>query len=187
MKELSLHILDILQNSIVAEASLVELTLIEDTDKDLLSFTVKDNGKGMTEELVRRVIDPFVTGRTTRKVGLGIPLLKMAAEHTGGGIALSSVLGEGTTITARFGYSHIDRQPLGNMAETMLGVLSSYDKVDFVYLHRVNEKEYTLDTRQVKEILGGVSLQNPDVLLWLSEFLRENEAALYENHPEGEK
>lgn len=186
MKELSLHILDILQNSITAGATLIELSLIEDEAADLLSFTITDNGKGMSEEMVRQVTDPFVTGRKTRKVGLGIPLLKAAAEHTGGGVKIQSAVGRGTSLCAEFGYRHIDRQPLGDMAETMLGVLTSYEQVDFVYYHRVNKKEYTLDTRQIKEILGEVSFQEPEVLLWLSDFLKENEAALYENyHPEG--
>ncbi len=107
MKELSLHILDIIQNSIVAGATLIELDLTEDTRSDVLNFTVTDNGKGMSPEMTKKVIDPFTTGRTTRKVGLGIPLLKAAAESTGGGIELSSRIGEGTVISARFGFSHI--------------------------------------------------------------------------------
>lgn len=179
MKELSLHILDIIQNSIVAGATLIELDLTEDTRSDVLNFTVTDNGKGMSPDMMKKVIDPFTTGRTTRKVGLGIPLLKAAAESTGGGIELSSRIGEGTVISARFGFSHIDRQPLGDMAETMLGIITSHSDIDFVYKHRFNDKEYLTDTREIKEILGGVSLDSPEVTLWLSEYLKENEAELY--------
>lgn len=179
MKELSLHILDIMHNSIAAGATLIRLELTENTAEDVLQFRITDNGKGMPPEMVKRVVDPFTTSRTTRKVGLGIPLLKMAAEQTGGGISLSSREGEGTVISARFGYSHIDRQPLGNMAETMLGLITSHEQIDFRYLHRVDDREYTLDTREMKEILGGVSFTEPEVTLWLSEFLRENEEALY--------
>lgn len=179
MKELSLHILDIIQNSIVAGATLIELDLTEDTRADVLSFTVKDNGKGMSSEMTQKVIDPFTTGRTTRKVGLGIPLLKAAAESAGGGIELSSHIGEGTVISARFGYSNIDRQPLGDMAETMLGIITSHIDIDFVYRHRFNDREYSTDTRRIKEILGGVSLDRPEVMLWLSEYLKENETAVY--------
>ena len=179
MKELSLHILDIMQNSITAGADLIKLTLTEDEALDVLRFCIEDNGCGMSEEMVKRVIDPFTTGRTTRKVGLGIPLLKAAAEQTGGGIELSSKKGEGTIITASFGYSHIDRQPLGDMAETILGLITSYEAVDFVYKHKVNANEFLLDTREIRTILGGVKFTEPDVVLWLSEFLRENEAALY--------
>ncbi len=180
MKELSLHILDIMQNSIVAGADRIVLTLTEDTKADTLSFRIEDNGKGMPEEMVQAVINPFVTGRTTRRVGLGIPLLKAAAELTGGGISLSSKEGVGTVIEARFGLSHIDRQPLGDMAGTMLGLLTSYEEITFVYRHGVDDREYTLDTQEMRDILGDVSFSQPDVMLWLSEYLKENEAALYE-------
>ncbi len=179
MRELSLHILDIMQNSVVAGATVVELSVEEDIAADILKFTIKDDGKGMPPEMVKTVVDPFTTSRSTRKVGMGIPLLKLAAENTGGGIELSSEVGKGTVISATFGYSHIDRQPLGDMAETMLGTVTSYENIDFVYSHKVNDKEFEFDTRQVREILGGVSLNSPEVVLWLSEFLKENEAELY--------
>ena len=179
MRELSLHILDIMQNSVVAGATVVELSVEEDIAADILKFTIKDDGKGMPPEMVKTVDDPFTTSRSTRKVGMGIPLLKLAAENTGGGIELSSEVGKGTVISATFGYSHIDRQPLGDMAETMLGTVTSYENIDFVYSHKVNDKEFEFDTRQVREILGGVSLNSPEVVLWLSEFLKENEAELY--------
>lgn len=181
MKELSLHILDIIQNSIAAGATLITLTIFESIGEDILTFTVTDNGCGMPEEMVRAVTDPFTTSRTTRKVGLGIPLLKMAAEQTGGKIRLSSAVGTGTTITANFTYGHIDRQPLGNMAETMLGLITSHPDLDFVYQHRVEDAQYTLDTREMRKSLGGVPLSESAVTLWLSDFLKENEAALW-NH-----
>lgn len=179
MKELSLHILDIVQNSVAAGARLIMLDLIEDVNTDLLEFSIKDDGCGMTEEILKKVTDPFTTGRTTRRVGLGIPLLKAAAELTGGGLELTSEPGVGTTVTARFVYDSIDRQPLGNMAETILGIIISYENIDFVYYHRVNEKEFTIDTREIKGILGEVSLNEPEVVLWLSGFLNENETELY--------
>lgn len=179
MKELSLHILDILQNSVVAEASLIELDIYESEKEDVLKFTIKDNGKGMSEEMTEAVIDPFVTGRTTRKVGMGIPLLKNAAENTGGGIELKSEEGKGTEISATFGYAHIDRQPLGDMAETILGVITSYEDVDFLYRHSVSGKEFILDTRELKDALGGVSFNEPEVMLWLKDYLKENETELY--------
>lgn len=179
MKELSLHILDIMQNSIVAGAKHIDLAVVEDTEADFLEFTVKDNGCGMTKEMLRTVIDPFTTSRTTRKVGMGIPLLKLAAENTGGGIKLQSEVGVGTVISARFGYSHIDRQPLGNMAETMLGLVTSYEDIEFVYIHKVNNREYKLDTSEIRSILGDVSFKEPEVMLWLKGFLEENESELY--------
>ena len=144
-------------------------------DTEIINFC------GMPEDMVRAVTDPFTTSRTTRKVGLGIPLLKMAAEQTGGRITLSSAVGAGTTITADFAYGHIDRQPLGSMAETMLGLITSHPDLDFVYQHRVEDAQYTLDTREMRKSLGGVSLNETAVTLWLSDFLKENEAALW-NH-----
>lgn len=179
MKELSLHILDIMQNSVVAGATLVELTVTENAAEDILEFTVKDNGKGMSEEFLSRVENPFTTSRTTRKVGMGIPLLKLAAESTGGGIHIESELGKGTVISARFGYSHIDRQPLGDMAGTMLGIVTSYDKTEFLYTHNVNGREFLFDTREIRKILGDVPFTQPEIVLWLSDFLKENEAELY--------
>lgn len=178
MREISLHILDIAQNSVTANSSLVEITVEENEKADTLSVIIADNGKGMSEEMVKNVVDPFTTGRTTRKVGLGIPLIKMAAENTGGSFKLESKLGVGTTLTAVFVLSSIDRQPLGDMAETMLGMVTSYENVDFLYVHKVNDKEFTLDTREIKKILGGVSLSEPDVYMWLSEYLKEGESEL---------
>lgn len=179
MKELSLHIMDILQNSTAAGATLIELKVNEQPKEDILEFSIKDNGCGMDEEMVKRVIDPFTTGRTTRRVGLGIPLLKLACENTGGGIAIESQKGVGTTVTARFGYSHIDREPLGDMAQTVLQIITSYEETDFVYSHTVGEKNFSLDTRELKKILNGVSFKTPEVTLWIMEYLQEGESGLY--------
>lgn len=179
MKEISLHILDIMQNSVTANASLIELTVTEDEKNDILSFSVKDNGRGMSGELLASVTDPFTTGRTTRKVGLGIPLLKHACELTGGKINIKSKLGEGTTICAEFVYSSIDRQPLGNMSETMHQLITSYEDVDFVYSHKVNDKEFLVDTREFRKILSEVSFRENAVSLWILEFLKEGEEELY--------
>lgn len=178
MREISLHILDIAQNSVVANATLVEITVDENEEADTLTVSVKDNGKGMDKDMVKRVVDPFTTGRTTRKVGLGIPLIKLAAENTGGNLSLESEPGVGTILTAVFGLNSIDRQPLGDMAETMLGMVTSYENVDFLYLHKVNEKEFSFDTREIKKILGDVSLKEPEVYMWLSGYLKEGEAEL---------
>ena len=169
MREISLHILDIVQNSIVAGASLIGVSILENSEKDIFTVTIKDNGKGMSEELVKSVIDPFTTSRTTRKVGLGIPLFKTAAELTGGSFKIDSVLGEGTTVTAAFVRSSIDRQPLGDIQGTMLGLFTSYESIDFVYTHELDG---------IKEILGGVSLSEPEVYLWLTDYLSEGEREL---------
>ncbi len=179
MKELSLHILDIIHNSLAAGAMVLGVDITEDTKSDVLKFKITDNGCGMSPEMVRAVVDPFTTSRTTRKVGMGIPLLKLAAENTGGGIELISKEGEGTEITATFGFSHIDRQPLGDMAETMLGLITSYEDVNFVYAHIVDGREFKFETAEIKAILGDVSLKSPQIMMWLADFLKENEAELY--------
>ena len=179
MKEISLHILDILQNSVTAGATLVELGISEDKEKDLFEFYIKDNGKGMDEEFLKNVTSPFTTKRTTRKVGLGIPLLKMAAESTGGGIDIKSELGVGTVIKASFSYNHIDRQPLGNITDTVFTVVTSYTETDFLFIHKVKEKEFVLDTREMRKILGGVPFNDAAVMQWLLGYLKEGEEELY--------
>ncbi|MDO4744266.1 MAG: ATP-binding protein [Clostridia bacterium] len=178
MREIALHILDIAQNSVTAGATQIGIEVIEDTVSDLLAVTVTDDGCGMPPEFLEKVIDLFTTKRTTRKVGLGIPLFKLAAENTGGNFEITSEVGKGTVVKAVFVYSHIDRQPLGNMAETILGLVTSYENVNFVYTHKVNEKEFAFNTAEVKEILGDVPFGNPDVYLWLSEYLSEGEEEL---------
>lgn len=178
MREISLHILDIAQNSVAADASLIEITVAEDIPADTLAVTIRDNGKGMSEDMVKRVTDPFTTGRTTRKVGLGIPLIKMAAENTGGHFSISSEEGVGTVLCAVFVHSSIDRQPLGDMAGTVLGLVTSYEGIDFIYTHTVNGESFTMDTREIKNVLNGVSLSEPEVYEWLSGYLREGESDL---------
>lgn len=180
MKELSLHILDIAHNSITAGATVVTVEIREDVEADWLTFQIGDNGKGMSKELLASVKDPFTTSRTTRKVGLGIPLLQHACTACGGDLQIESTVGKGTTVTARLGYSNIDRAPLGDMAETMHGLITSFPAVDFLYRHMVGEREFSADTRKIKTILGGVPLDTPEVLLWLLEYLREGEQSLYQ-------
>lgn len=175
MREISLHILDIVQNSISANASLIEVSVYESSEKDEFTVKITDNGKGMSEELVKKVIDPFTTSRTTRKVGLGIPLFKTAAELTGGSFHIDSVSGKGTVVTAVFVRSSIDRQPLGDIEGTMLGLFTSHENIDFVYTHEVDGKVFKTDTRELKEILGGVSLSEPEVYLWLTGYFKEGE------------
>lgn len=178
MEELSLHILDIVQNSVAAGAKLIKVEITEDTAADTFTVTVEDDGDGMSEEMVKRVTDPFTTGRTTRRVGLGIPLFKQAAEQTGGELSIESKLGAGTRITARFGYSHIDRQPLGDIASTIHQLVIMNEDRDFLYIHRIDNSEFRFDTKEIKEILGDVSLAEHSVMVWLLEYIKENEASL---------
>lgn len=179
MQEISLNILDIVQNSVRAGASLIRVEVYEDTNEDVLFFSVEDNGCGMDEEMVQRVMDPFVTTRTTRKVGMGISLLRSAAQATGGDVELTSEVGKGTFIKASFSHSHIDRQPLGNMADTMTSLISMNGHIDFIYKHSYNGAVFELDTKEMKEILGEVPLNDPTVAAWLREYLDEGISNIY--------
>ena len=172
MKELSLNVLDIAQNSLVAGAKLTTIETIEQGDK--LTITITDDGKGMNEEQVKSVTDPFFTTRTTRDVGLGIPLFKMAAEMTGGSLDISSKLGEGTRISAVFDTSSIDCVPIGDMEDTISALIQMNPDLDFVYKRAIDDKEFTLDTRSLREMLEGVPLDTPDITVWIRQFLDEN-------------
>ncbi len=174
MLEISLHILDIVNNSVKAEASLISVCVEEAIQENQLRISITDNGCGMDEAFLAQVLDPFRTTRTTRKVGMGLSLFKSAAENTGGDLTITSKKGVGTTVTVWFVYDHIDRQPLGDMGETMLTLISGNTTIDFVYSHSVNDKIFTLDTREIKKILGDeVSLGSPEIVMWLSEYIRE--------------
>lgn len=179
MRELSLNILDIAQNSISAGAPLITIEVNENTTQHTLLIGVYDNGKGMSEEQVKSVIDPFFTTRTTRKVGMGIPLFKMAAEQTGGRLEIKSELGVGTEVRAYFKTDSVDFTPLGDVASTIQMLITMNTDRDFVYKHIVNEKEFVCDTREIKEILGDVPLDTYEVSQWLKDFITENTEVLY--------
>lgn len=173
MRELSLHILDIAQNSLAADASLIDIALIEDTAAHTLRIVIADNGKGMPPELAQNAVDPFVTSRSTRKVGMGIPLFKMAAELTGGTLSLRSAPNEGTTITAEFCTDHVDFTPLGDLVSTLTLLITMNPQCDFVYHHSVNTDSFILDTRRLREQLEDVPLNEPAVTAWLKDYLTE--------------
>ena len=179
MRELSLNILDVAQNSITAGASLITIEVTENTVDKTMFIGIYDNGKGMSEEQVKSVIDPFYTTRTTRKVGMGIPLFKMAAEQTGGGLEIESEIGVGTNVRATFKTDSVDFTPLGDIASTVQMLITMNTDRDFVYKHTVNEKEFIADTREIKEILGDVPLDTYEVSQWLLEFIKENTEVLY--------
>ncbi|MBE7010796.1 MAG: ATP-binding protein [Ruminococcaceae bacterium] len=173
MLELSLHILDIMNNSVKAKADLITVTVDENLAANRLTVTIEDNGSGMDEDFVKSVTDPFRTTRTTRKVGMGLSLFKAAAEATGGSLTISSCVGKGTVVTTVFTHDHIDRQPLGDMAETITTVLSGNPSIDVRYRHLVNDKEFLLDTREVRQILGDVDISSPEVMMWLTDYIKE--------------
>ncbi|MHC4692817.1 MAG: ATP-binding protein [Planctomycetota bacterium] len=148
MEDLSLHILDIAENSISASAKRIEIRIDEDEGKDLLTIEIKDDGDGMDEETLQKVLDPFFTTRTTRRVGLGLSLLAQATRESDGTIELDSRPGEGTTIKASFRYSHLDRKPMGDIDETLKTLVVGHPGIDFLYEHKKNNSIYRFDTRE---------------------------------------
>lgn len=173
MKELSLHILDITQNSITAQATLVVLEICESDPDNQLIISIKDNGKGIEKEQIDQILDPFVTSRTTRKVGLGLPLFKAAADQCGGHFEIESQVGVGTRVRAEFEKDHIDRVPLGNMADTVMTMVMSFGPVDLVYTHTYNQETFNFDTRQLKEALETNDLNEVEILTWIRETVSE--------------
>ncbi|BCY18812.1 MAG: sensor histidine kinase [Chloroflexi bacterium] len=167
MRELALHLLDIAENSVAAGAKTIRIEIVEDSRADRLQMKISDDGKGMSEEMVQKVIDPFITSRTTRKVGLGLPLLKEAAEQCNGSLRISSKAGEGTEVTVDFQRSHIDRMPLGDLATTFLNLLIANPSVHFIFTYRVDQETFYLDDSSIKNELQGVSLTEPVVLTFL--------------------
>lgn len=179
MKELSLNILDITQNSISAGASHITIALTEE-ENGRLTLVIADNGCGMTEEVLRRVSDPFYTTRTTRKVGMGISLLTLAAEQTGGGVTITSVhesvdpVGHGTTLTATFDTRSIDFPPLGDMVETLSVIIQGHPEIDYSFRHITPTRTVSLETSELREVLGeDVSLAEYEVMQWIESYLRE--------------
>ncbi len=177
MNELALHILDIVQNSFKAQAKLVKITI--DEQKNIMKITIEDNGFGMDQETLKKVTNPFYTSRTTRKVGMGLPLFKEICENTGGSLTIESTKNQGTTIKAIIDKSSIDALPLGNICETILILIINDLDIDIEYNHIVDEKEYIFKTKEIKEILNGLPLTDPSIINWIKEYLRENEIQLY--------
>ena len=179
MRELSLNVMDVAQNSVRAEATVVRITVTESDKDDRLTIEIADNGCGMTQEQVQQVIDPFFTTRTTRKVGLGVPLFKLSAEQTGGSFDIQSEKGVGTTTTASYVKSHVDMTPLGDINSTVKILIQCNPQIDFVYTCTTDNGSFTLDTRELREVLGDVSLDTPDVLEWIGQYLEENTQNIY--------
>ena len=178
MKELSLNVLDIAMNSVKAKATLINIHITE--DEELLKMEIIDNGCGMRAEMLAGVVDPFCTTRTTRKVGLGIPLLKLAAEQTGGEVTITSKHESeypeehGTHVTATFYKKHIDFTPMGDIISTVTTLIQGSPNIDFDFKHKSNAFEVSLDTREVREVLGPeIPLSEPEILLWIANNLSE--------------
>lgn len=172
MRELALHLLDIAENSIAARAKNISILVQEETGPDRLKILVKDDGVGMPPEIVSQVTDAFYTSRTTRKVGLGLPLLKDAAEACNGSLTVNSTVGVGTSVAVDFQRSHIDRMPLGDLSTTFLSLLISNPQIHWFFQYRVDDKVFEFDDTPVKECIGDLSLTEPEVLAYLRETIQ---------------
>jgi len=182
LRELALHLLDIAENSISAKARNITIEVAEEIDTDLLKLSVQDDGCGMDAETAAAVIDPFVTSRTTRKVGLGIPLLKEAAEACNGALQLESTPGKGTKISVQFQHSNIDRMPFGDLTTTWMHLLVANPGVHWIFKYRFNENEFVFDDEPVKKELEGVPLSEPSILNCLREMLQSGLDEARANH-----
>lgn len=172
MEDLSLHILDIAENSLSAGASKIEIFIKEDTSEDLLILEVRDNGMGMDEELLKAT-DPFFTTKTVRKVGLGIPLLKQAAEDCDGGLSIYSEKGKGTTITARFRLSHIDLKPMGDLGATIMVLIAGNPDVNFILEYNRDKRTFRFDTEEFRAVLDEIPINLPAILKVIRENINE--------------
>jgi hypothetical protein len=172
LKDFSLHLLDLAQNSLRAAATVIRFNFEEDVTENRLNIEIEDNGRGMNPVAIKKAVDPFFTTRTTRKVGLGVSLFAAAAKRCGGEFAISSMPGKGTKLTASFLLNHWDTPPMGDMAGTLITLIAGNPKVDFIYRHRRGNAEYLFDTRNIKELLEDVPISSPTVLAYLEEHLR---------------
>ena len=179
MRELSLHILDIVQNSISADATLISIYINEDIEGDRLTIKIGDNGRGIPEDKLMHITDPFYTTRKTREVGLGLALFAQAARRCEGDLQVDSGVGEGTVVTAFFSYSHIDRPPIGDIKGTLISLIALNPGIDFMYKHIYGGKKFFLDTREIKRELQGIEINQNEVLGWLRGYISEALEDLY--------
>lgn len=169
MKDLSLHILDIAENSIRAGASWIRIRITEDARRNIFSLEISDNGSGMDAETVKKAGDPFFTTKACKRTGLGVPLLAQSAHECGGSMNISSEKGKGTAISVTFPHDHIDRKPLGDIAGTVIVLIASHPDMDLFYEHRRNDSEYSLDTAEIRTELDGLPLGSPGVIKFIKD------------------
>jgi hypothetical protein len=184
MREIALHLLDIAENSVAANAKNITLIVCEDLNADRLTTSVIDDGKGMSDEMTASVVDPFITSRTTRKVGLGIPLFKTAAEACNGKLVINSKIGKGTRLDVEFQHSHIDRMPLGDLSSTMLTLFVAYPEIHWLFEYKAipsngkPEEKFVFDTQPVMAELGDMPLTEPAVLTFIREYIESGVACV---------
>jgi len=172
--DLSLHVLDIIENSVAAGATEIEIHIREDVTRNMLVIEIVDNGKGMDKDKLKRVLDPFYTTKSVRRVGLGLSMLDQAAKEAGGSCDIQSEPGKGTRITAKFVYDHIDRKPLGDMAETVATCIAgSGAEVNLIYTHRKGNQKFIFSTAEMKKVLEDVSISHPEVISFLKKGIQD--------------
>jgi len=181
MLTLANHILDIAENSIRAGAKLIEISIEEDSQDDLLTIEIKDNGKGMNQDVIKKVLDPFYTTKTVRRVGLGLPLLKDAAERADGTFQIKSQENSGTIVKTTFGLHHLGRQPLGAIINIIIILIISNSEVDFFYKHRHNDRQFEVDTREIRKEIEDIPLNNPEIIKYIRGVIEEG---LHDIEPE---
>lgn len=174
MKDLSLHILDIAENSVAASANKIEIRISEDKKKDLLSVEIIDNGIGMDKDTRKKALDPFYTTKTVRRFGFGLSLFREAAKAANGHFSLQSERGEGTRIKVDFQFSHIDRKPLGDMGQTIITLVIGNPEIDLIYVHKKNSHKYSLDTRKIKARLKGTPINSPAGIRMIRDDLKKD-------------
>jgi anti-sigma regulatory factor (Ser/Thr protein kinase) len=173
MLELAQNILDIAENSIRAGAKLIGISVIEDSARNLLTIEISDDGCGMKEEEIKKVLDPFYTTKNVRRVGLGLPLLTDAARTSDGQLDIQSEAGKGTKVTATFRLDHIDRQPLGNISSTLVSLIATNSDVDFIYVHWHNDRQFKLDTRQIRNEIEDIPIYHPEIIKYVRDVIEE--------------
>ncbi len=173
MDDISLHILDIAENSIRADAKTIAITITRDVKHNILSVIITDDGKGMDPETLAKVRDPFFTTKG-KKTGLGIPFLAQAAEQTGGTMSVDSTPGKGTRVAATFQWAHMDRPPIGSVADTLLTLIAGHPDADFIYEEQEGDRSFRIDTREIKADLDGVPISAPAVLDAIGDLLKQN-------------
>lgn len=181
MKELSMHVYDLMENSTAAQSKDVFLTIEDSVSRNEFRFTIEDNGKGMSPEFLAKVTDPYTTSRTTRKVGLGLPLIKMNTENCGGGMHIESQLGKGTRLTFWFRHDHWDRPPMGDLTGTLVMLLSQHEDIHMVITYTTDIGQYVIDSEELKEALGGMSMNDLSIIRFLKEMVAENLAQIGAN------
>jgi hypothetical protein len=174
MKTISEHMLDIVENSVRAKATLIEIMVFEDISCDFYALHFNDNGCGMNKYIMQHATNPFFTSRTTRKVGLGLSLLKYNALTSNGSFTINSEVGKGTRVKAMFQLSHLDRPPAGDLWDSLFLIFYSNPEIRVVYRHQTHVGKFEIDSAELKQLLEGVSLQQGEIKKAVIELIKNN-------------